>query len=50
MTDQHVYRPRRDPAASAPKISEADKLTPAELARQRAHAMGTKSMRWKRKW
>jgi len=49
-TGQHAYRPRRDPAASAPKISEADRLSPAELARQRAQAVGTKSMRWKIKW
>lgn len=29
-------RPRRDPAAAAPPLAEADKPSPAELARQRA--------------
>lgn len=64
MTDQHQRpqsalqlgeqglrrRPRRDPAQSAPKISDADKLSPAELAPPREQAIDRRSRRWKRKW
>lgn len=41
VTDQPAHqmpagvRPRRDPAATAPKITEADRPDPAELARIR---------------
>ncbi|MGH3788827.1 MAG: hypothetical protein ACRDRG_20280 [Pseudonocardiaceae bacterium] len=48
LAEQGLRRPRRDPAASAPKISEADRLSPAELARQREQAIGRRPMRWKR--
>ena len=50
MTDQRAHpRPRRDPAASAPKLTSRDREQLAELRAQREALIGTKATHWLRR-